>query len=74
MANGDCAIVSTVVWGHAGRTIPLAPPEEKDWRWATALAIIRLRRRPELIDGTFDAYKSVSSWFKMFEFEKIWGL
>lgn len=46
--------------GHSSTTIPIAPPGVKDWRWATALAIIHLRRKPELIDDTFDAYRSVS--------------
>lgn len=46
--------------GHSSTTIPIAPPGVKDWRWATALAIIYLRRRPALIDDTFDAYRPVS--------------
>lgn len=44
--------------GHTRSTIPIAPEGVKDWRWATALAVIFLRRRPDVIDDTYNAYRS----------------
>lgn len=43
--------------GHSNSTIPTAPEGVKDGRWATALAVIFLRRRPDVIDCTFEAYR-----------------
>lgn len=43
--------------GHTLNSIPIAPSGVQDWRWATALAVTYLRRSPEFIDDTYDAYR-----------------
>lgn len=40
-----------------GGKVPDPPPGVQDWRWATALAVIALRRRPDAVDDTFEAYR-----------------
>lgn len=44
--------------GHTKDSIPNAPNGVKDWLWATALAVISLRRRPDMFDQTYDTYRS----------------
>lgn len=43
--------------GHTPASIPSPPEGVKDGRWATALAVTFLRRQPDLIDLTYEAYR-----------------
>lgn len=46
--------------GHTPASIPSPPEGIQDSRWATALAVTFLRRRPDVIDLTYDAYRYVA--------------
>lgn len=43
--------------GHTPESIPSPPEGVKEGRWATALAVTFLRRSPDLIDLTYNAYR-----------------
>lgn len=43
--------------GHTPASIPCPPDGVNDGRWATALAVTFLRRRPDIIDFTYNAYR-----------------